>query len=61
MKPAICRAFIQAYEEMMKRDVYYPPLDKKITYRWLILQQVRRFGSYLSELEKGYFPFTWDA
>ena len=61
MKPAICRAFIQAYEEMMKRDVYYPPLDKKITYRWLILQQARRFGGYLKEPEKKYLPFTWDS
>lgn len=61
MKPAICRAFIQAYEEMMKRDVYYPPLDKNITYRWLILQQARRFGNYLKAPEKEYLPFTWDA
>lgn len=60
MKPAICRAFVQAYEEMMKRDVYYPPLDKKITYRWLILKQIRGFGRYLGAPEKGYVPFTWD-
>ena len=46
---------------MMKRDVYYPPLDKKITYRWLILQQVRSFSGYLKEPEKKYLPFTWDS
>ncbi len=40
MKPAVCRAFIAAYEEMMNRSVDYPHLAKKISYRWLILNQV---------------------
>jgi len=60
MKPAICRAFVSAYEEMMKRNVYYPPIHKKITYRWLILQQARRFARYLETPENEYMPFLWD-
>jgi len=60
MKPAVNRAFIAAYEEMMKRSVTYPPLKKKITYRWLIAQQVRSFSRYLEEPEKIYKPFIWE-
>lgn len=60
MKPGISRTFIAAYEEMMKRSITYPPLNKKITYRWLILQQVRFFGDYLENPEKGYRPFLWE-
>lgn len=60
MKPAIIRAFISAYEEMMKRSVIYRPLNKKISYRWLILQQVRSFNHYLEDPEKIYRPFLWE-
>ena len=60
MKPAINRAFISAYEEMMKRIVTYRPLNKKISYRWLILQQVRSFSQYLEGPEKIYRPFLWE-
>ena len=59
MKPAISRALIAAYEEMMKKEVRYDPLSKKISYRWLILQQARQFGAYLQEKEVAYTPFTW--
>jgi CRISP-associated protein Cas1 len=59
MKPAISRALISAYEEMMKKEVTYDPLGKKISYRWLILQQARQFGAYLQEKEAAYTPFTW--
>jgi CRISPR-associated protein Cas1 len=60
MKPAICRAFISAYEEMMNRSINYPHLKKKISYRWLILNQVRRFGNYLENPDQVYEPFTWE-
>ena len=60
MKPAISRAFISAYEEMMKRSLNYPPLEKKITYRWLILQQVRSFARYLEDPQRSYRPFIWE-
>jgi len=61
MKPAIARAFISAYEEMMKRTIAYPPLNKKINYRWLIFQQARAVGNYLEDPEKVYSPFVWEV
>ena len=60
MKPAVCRAFIAAYEKMMNRSVDYPHLAKKISYRWLMLHQVRRFGKYLENPDQVYEPFTWE-
>lgn len=59
MKPAVARTFIAAYEEMMHRSIHYPPLDKSITYRWLILNQVRRFGESLESPDGTYEPFSW--
>jgi len=61
MKPAVNRALIGAYEEMMKREIAYPALEKKLTYRWLIMQQVRQFGDCLEDPEKPYAPFLWDG
>lgn len=59
MKPAVCRAFIASYEEMMQRRILYPPMGKQLTYRWLIMQQVRRFAECLDTPEKTYEPFEW--
>jgi len=61
MKPAISRAFISAYEEMMKRQITYPPLKKKVTYRWLIRKQVQAFGHFLEDREEVYEPFMWET
>lgn len=61
MKPAIGRAFIAAYEQMMARRVFYGPLNKDVAYRWLILNQVRRFAEYLEKPEQPYQPFLWDS
>ncbi len=61
MKPAIARTFIAAYEEMMAQSIRYPPLDKKVNYRWLILNQVRRFGNWLQNPEEPYAPFVWEV
>ncbi|MBN2124545.1 MAG: CRISPR-associated endonuclease Cas1 [Deltaproteobacteria bacterium] len=61
MKPAVSRTFIAAYEEAMNRSVFYPRLGKKLTYRWLILQQARAFGAYLEEPQKLYRPFLWEG
>ncbi|MBU0699478.1 MAG: CRISPR-associated endonuclease Cas1 [Proteobacteria bacterium] len=60
MKPAINRAFISAYEKMMRRRILYEPLGKEIEYRWLVMNQVRQFGRYLEDSQKGYQPFVWD-
>lgn len=59
MKPAVNRALIGAYEEMMKRDIRYAPLGIKTTYRRLILHQARHFGDCLEHPEKTYQPFSW--
>ena len=60
MKPGISRAFISAYEQMMTRRILYEPLGKEIEYRWLILNQVRRFAQYLENPAQLYTPFAWD-
>jgi CRISPR-associated protein Cas1 len=60
MKPAISRAFISAYEQMMSRRVLYPPQGKEIEYRRVILNQVRQFAQYLENPDKPYAPFVWD-
>lgn len=61
MKPVVCRAFVKSYEEVMQRSVFYPPLGKKLTYRWLIMNQVRRFAASLEDVDKNYEPFAWEA
>jgi CRISP-associated protein Cas1 len=47
MKSDISRAFVRACEQMINRRIHYEPLGKSLEYRWLILNQVRRFGRYL--------------
>jgi CRISP-associated protein Cas1 len=61
MKPAVSRAFIAAYEEMMNRSIQYPPLGKKLTYRWLIMSQVRLFAAFLQDPTREYEPFAWET
>ena len=61
MKPGVNRTFIAAYEEMMNRSIFYPPMEKKITYRWLIYQQVKQFENSLENPEASYQPFLWDS
>lgn len=60
MKPAVGRAFVSAYEQMMARRIFYEPLKKKITYRRLIASQANRFGEYLKHPEFVYQPFAWE-
>lgn len=61
MKPGIAKTFIAAYEAMMNRSIRYPHLDKTVTYRWLITNQVRRFAEFLEDPAQGYPPFVWEA
>ena len=60
MRPPISRAFVSAYEQMMKRSVTWGPDQRRLTYRWLIMSQVRTFGEYLLDPLKTYSPFVWD-
>lgn len=61
MKPAISRAFIASYEQMMSRKVLYAPLGKELEYRRLILNQARQFAQYLEKPEQPYMPFIWES
>ena len=38
----------------------YPPAGKQLTYRWLIMSQVRHFADCL-ESGGTYTPFAWEA
>ena len=60
MRPPVRRAFLSAYEQMMKRTVGSGSETGATTYRWLIMSQVRAFGDYLQNPEKTYSPFVWD-
>jgi len=59
MKPGTLKIFIAAYEEMMNRSIFYPPLEKKLGLRWLVQNQVRQFGKALEDTKKGYEAFLW--
>ncbi len=61
MKPAINRALIKAYEEMMTRSIKVSNAGNQLTYRTLLLQQARDFGSYLKEEKPDYTPFSWEG
>lgn len=60
MKPPIMRTFIASYEEMMAREIYYPPDDCRTAYRQLIHRQAARFAEHLLEEGKPYKPFIMD-
>lgn len=60
MRPPIMRAFVSAYEQMMKRSIDLGPKEGKMTYRWLIMRQVRAFAGYLEDPSTPYSPFVWD-
>lgn len=59
MKPATVRAFVASYEKMMGRSVAYPPAGQRLTYRQVILHQVRGFGKVLESGLGTYQPFLW--
>lgn len=60
MTPPAARNFIAAYETLMARTVRYPYKDRKVSYRWLIRHQARRFGEFL-EGNADYEPFVWET
>lgn len=60
IKPGPLRAFISAYETLMSRSVYDPARKQKVAHRWLIRDQVRRFGDCLKAHEQIYRPFVWE-
>lgn len=58
MKPAVCRTFIAAYEEMIVRELKDPTSGQQTTWRNFIRSQARRFGDSLLE-ETKYRPLAW--
>lgn len=61
MRPPVMRAFVTAYEQMMKSKIKYRDGEPRSTYRGVILRQVRSFADYLHAPEGGYTPFVWDV
>jgi len=61
MKPATRKTLVAAYEAMMARSAAHPQAGKRLTYRNLILQQVREFERYLSDPGQAYEPFRWEG
>ena len=61
MRPPIRRALVSAYEQMMQRTVSRSTGEGAITYRRLIMEQVRAFGDCLKNHETVYLPFRWNT
>jgi CRISPR-associated protein Cas1 len=60
MRPPVRRAFVGAYEQMMKREINTVQDQGRSTYRRLIMHQVRRFAEYLQNPAQAYAPFVLD-
>ncbi len=61
MKPTTRKTLVAAYEAMMARSAAHPGVGKRLTYRNLILQQVREFERYLADPEQSYEPYKWEG
>jgi len=57
MKPAICKVFLEAYENFIQSKVKYYPEEEMTSYRNAILKQVEAFKTYLLE-GKDYEPIN---
>lgn len=60
MRPPVNRAFVASYEQMMVRKVKWGRDQRKLSYRRVIMSQVRAFGEYLLDPSNIYTPFIWD-
>ncbi|MDP2645310.1 MAG: CRISPR-associated endonuclease Cas1 [Desulfobacterales bacterium] len=60
MKPAVCKTFIVAYEQMMARSISDAAAGRQVKYRYLILNQVQRFARFLENSGDAYEPFSWE-
>lgn len=57
MKPHLMKTFIASYEEMMGRDIHYPPDDCRRSYRQMIHRQAAGFAESLLKEGGNYKPF----
>lgn len=58
MKPAVCRALVQAYEKWMRREIQIPAgKGRKTSMRFALGLHVRRFEDYILGEAEEYNPF----
>jgi CRISPR-associated protein Cas1 len=55
------KKFLGLYAEAMNEPSYYPPLSRKLTYRYLIEHQVRHYSRVLTGDDPAYRPYDADA
>lgn len=59
MKKETLKGFVRIFEQKMATTVYYEPTGENITYRQVILNQVRHCARVLLGRDARYIPFTW--
>jgi len=59
MKPHTMRALLKAYENWMQKEIVHIETNKRLSFRNLILYQVRKFEKYLLGEDEEYKTFPW--
>ena len=59
MKPHTMRALLKAYETWMQKEIVHIETNKRLSFRNLILYQVRKFEKYLLGEDEEYKTFPW--
>ncbi len=59
MKRHTMKAVVRLFEQKLASTVLYPPTGENMSYRQVILQQVRRCARVILGKEDQYVPFTW--
>ncbi len=59
MKRETMKGFVRIFEQKMNTRVMYEPTGENLTYRQIILNQVRHYARVMLEKDKHYKPFTW--
>lgn len=59
MKRETLKGFVRIFEQKMATTVFYEPTGENLTYRQVILNQVRQCARLLMGKEVEYKPFTW--
>jgi len=59
MKRETLKGFVRIFEQKMATTVFYEPTGENLTYRQVIVNQVRQCARFLLGKESEYKPFTW--
>ncbi len=59
MKKEALKGIVRIFEQKMSSTVFYQPTGENITYRQVILNQVRQCARVILGKEDQYQPFTW--